>query len=93
MLEIPPLCPFVLCPIGLRLQAFWGSLSDKYGRRKILLTALTVNLAGGLTCALVQTFWELILCRTICGLGVRIPFFFNNPRPSSSPAGAAPIPQ
>ena len=51
--------------------AFWGSLSDKYGRRKILLTALTVNLAGGVCCALVQTFWELILCRTICGLGVR----------------------
>lgn len=59
--------------------AFWGSLSDKYGRRKILLTALTVNLAGGLTCALVQTFWELILCRTICGLGVggSIPILFS----------------
>lgn len=59
--------------------AFWGSLSDKYGRRKILLTALTVNLAGGVCCALVQTFWELILCRTICGLGVggSIPILFS----------------
>ncbi len=47
----------------------FGKLSDIYGRRTILLTAIGIFIAGSVVCALAQDIWMLILARGLQGVG------------------------
>ncbi len=47
----------------------FGKLSDIYGRRRILLWAIGVFIAGSVACALAQNIWMLILSRGLQGIG------------------------
>ncbi len=47
----------------------FGSLSDKYGRRNIILVTLLINASGYLIFAFAQSYLVLIISRVICGIG------------------------
>lgn len=47
----------------------FGKLSDIYGRRRILLSAIGIFVAGSVACALAQNIWMLILSRGLQGIG------------------------
>jgi MFS family permease len=47
----------------------WGSLADIWGRKPILLMALTIFLGGSLLCALAPSMHSLIVGRALQGLG------------------------
>jgi EmrB/QacA subfamily drug resistance transporter len=47
----------------------FGKLSDIYGRRSILLIAVTVFIAGSVACALAPSLWALIAARALQGVG------------------------
>lgn len=48
---------------------FWGTLSDKYGRRPILLVSLGAYAASGLLCAMAGNVYQLIALRAMQGIG------------------------
>ncbi len=47
----------------------YGKLSDQYGRKPLLYTAILTFLVGSALCGLAQNMWQLIACRAIQGLG------------------------
>jgi EmrB/QacA subfamily drug resistance transporter len=47
----------------------WGKLGDIYGRRPLFLVAIPVFLAGSALCGLAQTLPQLVVFRSIQGLG------------------------
>ncbi len=47
----------------------YGKLSDIYGRRALLLTAIGTFLAASVCCALAQSMTQLILARALQGMG------------------------
>jgi EmrB/QacA subfamily drug resistance transporter len=47
----------------------FGKLSDIYGRRAILLTAITIFIVGSVACALAPSIWMLIAARGLQGIG------------------------
>jgi MFS family permease len=47
----------------------YGRLADIYGRRRILMTAAGLFLAGAITCALARSMPQLIVARGLQGLG------------------------
>src|SRR5580700_9963197 len=47
----------------------FGKLSDIYGRRSILLIAVTVFIVGSIACALAPSLWALIAARALQGIG------------------------
>ena len=47
----------------------YGRLADVYGRRRVLLTAIGIFLAGALACAFAHTMPALIAARALQGLG------------------------
>ena len=47
----------------------WGSLSDRFGRRAVLLVGVGIFMAGSALCGLSQEMWQLIVFRGIQGLG------------------------
>src|SRR5258706_6811528 len=47
----------------------YGRLADIYGRRRILMTATGLFLAGAVTCALARSMPQLIVARGLQGLG------------------------
>src|SRR5512136_400749 len=47
----------------------WGSLSDRFGRRVVLLVGVGVFMAGSALCGLSQAMWQLIVFRGIQGVG------------------------
>ena len=51
------------------LVPIYGKLSDIYGRRRILVVAISVFLLGSLLCGLAQTPLQLILFRAVQGAG------------------------
>ena len=57
---------FVFYAIGM---LFWGPLSDKYGRRKILIIGTCFYFIGSLMCALSDTVPLLIVSRIVQALG------------------------
>ncbi len=59
--SIYSLCQFLMAPV-------WGSLSDKYGRRKILLFTLFGTMLGYLFWFFASTFWLLVLSRLLGGV-------------------------
>ncbi|MEU8226443.1 MFS transporter [Kribbella sp. NPDC048915] len=58
---------YILAFAGLLLTA--GSLSDRFGRRKMLLLGLVVFGAASLLATLAETPWQLIACRGLMGVG------------------------
>lgn len=51
------------------MTPLFGKLSDIYGRRTILLTAIGIFIVGSVACALAPTIWTLILARALQGIG------------------------
>lgn len=47
----------------------WGPLSDKHGRRPVLIIGLTLYTAASLLCALSSTVYMLIVCRVLQAIG------------------------
>src|ERR1700726_4788581 len=47
----------------------YGRLADIYGRRRLILTAIAIFLAGAITCAFARSMPQLIAARAIQGLG------------------------
>jgi EmrB/QacA subfamily drug resistance transporter len=47
----------------------FGKLSDIYGRRVILLSAIGIFIAGSVACALAQNIWMLVIARGLQGIG------------------------
>lgn len=47
----------------------WGTISDIWGRKPVVLIALSVFLAGSLLCALAQNMTSMIAGRAVQGLG------------------------
>ncbi len=70
-------------PVGLSLVLWfvafslfllvWGPLSDKYGRKPILLAGLMLFTASTFACALTQNVWQLIVFRILQGIGAAGP--------------------
>jgi EmrB/QacA subfamily drug resistance transporter len=47
----------------------FGKLSDIYGRRRILLTGVSIFIVGSVACALAPTLWALVAARALQGIG------------------------
>jgi DHA1 family bicyclomycin/chloramphenicol resistance-like MFS transporter len=54
-------------------QLFFGTLSDRYGRKPLLLAGLAIYLAGAVVSVLAPTFPLLIVGRVIWGIGAAGP--------------------
>lgn len=57
---------FVFYALGI---LFWGPLSDKYGRKPVLLAGLAIYLAASIMCALSADVYQLIGSRVVQALG------------------------
>ena len=57
---------FVFFSLGM---LFWGPLSDKYGRRPILLAGLTLYIIASAACAISWDIWHLIIFRILQAIG------------------------
>ncbi|HEY9532997.1 MAG TPA: sugar porter family MFS transporter [Mucilaginibacter sp.] len=62
-------CALLGCIIGVSLS---GKLSDKYGRKLIMILSAVLFLASALGCTFVSSFSELIAFRLIGGLGIGV---------------------
>src|SRR5512135_2101447 len=51
------------------LVPIYGKLSDIYGRRRVLLAAIFIFLAGSLACGVAQSATQLIASRALQGIG------------------------
>jgi MFS transporter, DHA1 family, multidrug resistance protein len=49
-------------------QLFWGMMSDRFGRRRILLTGLSVYVVAALVCTLAGNFQTLLAWRFVHGM-------------------------
>jgi MFS transporter, DHA1 family, multidrug resistance protein len=57
---------FVFYALG---TMFWGPLSDKYGRKRILLIGLTIYTIAGILCVFSVSIYQLILYRIMQSIG------------------------
>jgi SP family arabinose:H+ symporter-like MFS transporter len=62
-------CALLGCIVGV---SFSGKLSDKYGRKIVLILSAVLFLASALGCMLSNSFTELIIFRLIGGLGIGV---------------------
>jgi DHA1 family bicyclomycin/chloramphenicol resistance-like MFS transporter len=49
-------------------QLFWGALSDRYGRRPVLLIGLALYIIAAVLCGLATSFTSLLVWRAVHGL-------------------------
>jgi EmrB/QacA subfamily drug resistance transporter len=54
---------------GTAVTPLYGKLADIYGRRRMLLTAITIFIAGSILCALAPSMLVLVVSRFVQGLG------------------------
>lgn len=54
---------------GCAVQPLYGRFSDIFGRRVMMISALSIFVLGSLACALAQSIGELIAFRAIAGVG------------------------
>ena len=47
----------------------WGKISDLYGRKPVLITAVVIFLIGSMLSGAAQEMWQLVLTRAVQGLG------------------------
>ena len=60
--------------IGYCISLFFvGSLSDRYGRKRLLLVGLLSFIFGSILCLLAESYWFLILGRFLQGAGIAAP--------------------
>ena len=57
---------FIFYAIG---TLFWGPLSDKYGRRRVLIIGLSIYLVGSILCIFSRNVDQLILFRILQSIG------------------------
>lgn len=57
---------FIFFSVGM---LFWGPLSDKYGRRPVLIIGLALYIAASAACAVSWDIWHLILFRILQAIG------------------------
>lgn len=57
---------FIFFSLGMLI---WGPLSDKYGRRPVLLAGLVLYIAASAACALSGNIWILIVARVLQAIG------------------------
>ncbi len=62
LLSIPAFCSAIAAPV-------WGKVSDRVGRKPIIITAQVLSLAGYLMLALSHSLWLVLLSRVISGCG------------------------
>ena len=48
----------------------FGPISDRFGRRRVLLITMLMYAVGTASCAFVTDIWQLIACRIIASLGI-----------------------
>ena len=57
---------FFLYAIGL---LFWGTISEKYGRKPIISLGMIIYVAASLGCTFAPNIYVLIICRALQGIG------------------------
>ncbi|GAA4100865.1 sugar porter family MFS transporter [Mucilaginibacter panaciglaebae] len=62
-------CALLGCIIGVSIS---GKLSDKYGRKLIMILSAVLFLASAIGCTFVSSFSQLIIFRLIGGLGIGV---------------------
>lgn len=48
----------------------FGPLSDRYGRKRVLMITMVLYAMGTAACAFVDSMWQLVLCRLVASLGI-----------------------
>ena len=66
LVNLTLVCFFVFYAVGI---LFWGPLSDKYGRKRILITGLSLYILASGMCALAPSIGFLIFARALQAVG------------------------
>src|SRR6185369_14416734 len=48
----------------------FGPISDRFGRKRVLMLTMLLYALGTASCAFVTEMWQLVLCRIIASLGI-----------------------
>jgi MFS family permease len=48
----------------------FGPISDRYGRKRVLMITMVLYAIGTASCAFVTEMWQLVICRIIASLGI-----------------------
>src|SRR5688572_28047357 len=48
----------------------FGPISDRFGRKRVLMLTMLLYALGTASCAFVTEMWQLILCRIVASLGI-----------------------
>ncbi len=48
----------------------FGPISDRYGRKRVLMITMLLYALGTAACAFVDSIWQLLLCRLVASLGI-----------------------